>query len=140
LGAGVSRIDTAWQEAISKGYPSVPAPPAPKPKPVPHIEIPSGYPTAAFVVDAVSKLFDIPVIDILSKRKTAKVVLPRQVACYLARETTLQSLPEIGRAIGGRDHTTVLYAWRKITKLIESDNELRGKVNLLRAKLEGVRG
>ena len=52
--------------------------------------------------------------DILSSRRTAAVVKPRQVAMFLAKMLTLRSLPEIGRRFGGRDHTTVLHAVRKI--------------------------
>ena len=55
--------------------------------------------------------------DILSSRRTATVVKPRQVAMYLSKALTLRSLPEIGRRFGGRDHTTVLHAVRKIEGL-----------------------
>ncbi|MBV8594104.1 MAG: chromosomal replication initiator protein DnaA, partial [Caulobacteraceae bacterium] len=63
--------------------------------------------------------------DILSSRRTAVVVKPRQVAMFLAKALTMRSLPEIGRRFGGRDHTTVLHAVRKIEQLAASDATLR---------------
>jgi hypothetical protein len=62
----------------------------------------------------------VPVDEILSKRRTAPVVLSRQKAAYLACKLTLRSLPEIGKAISGRDHTTILHARRKIQKLVDA--------------------
>ncbi len=61
--------------------------------------------------------------DLLSSRRTANVVRPRQVAMYLAKTLTLRSLPEIGRRFGGRDHTTVLHAVRKIENLVGNDTD-----------------
>ena len=60
--------------------------------------------------------------DILSSRRTATVVKPRQIAMYLSKALTLRSLPEIGRRFGGRDHTTVLHAVRKIEGLSAADS------------------
>jgi chromosomal replication initiator protein len=62
--------------------------------------------------------FNVSRADILSARRTASVVRPRQIAMYLAKVLTPRSLPEIGRRFGGRDHTTVLHAVRKITGLV----------------------
>ncbi len=74
--------------------------------------------------------------DILSSRRTATVVKPRQVAMYLAKALTLRSLPEIGRRFGGRDHTTVLHAVRKIEGLSSSDAALRDELELLTRMLQ----
>jgi chromosomal replication initiator protein len=74
--------------------------------------------------------------DILSSRRTAMVVKPRQVAMYLAKSLTLRSLPEIGRRFGGRDHTTVLHAVRKIEGLCSSDSTLREELELLKRMLQ----
>ncbi len=74
--------------------------------------------------------------DILSSRRTATVVKPRQVAMYLAKALTLRSLPEIGRRFGGRDHTTVLHAVRKIEGLSSSDSALREELELLKRMLQ----
>lgn len=74
--------------------------------------------------------------DILSSRRTATVVKPRQVAMYLSKALTLRSLPEIGRRFGGRDHTTVLHAVRKIEGLTSSDSGLREEIELLKRMLQ----
>lgn len=73
--------------------------------------------------------------DILSERRTAAVVKPRQIAMYLSKSLTLRSLPEIGRRFGGRDHTTVLHAVRKIEKAIGDDRTLNEEVELLKRML-----
>jgi len=73
--------------------------------------------------------------DILSSRRTANVVRPRQIAMYLAKVLTLRSLPEIGRRFGGRDHTTVLHAVRKIESLSHSDTGLSEEIELLKRML-----
>ena len=67
----------------------------------------------------VAEYYKIKHADMLSKRRTRTVARPRQMAMYLAKELTNHSLPEIGDAFGGRDHTTVLHACRKITELKE---------------------
>ena len=74
--------------------------------------------------------------DILSERRTAAVVKPRQIAMYLAKVLMLRSLPEIGRRFGGRDHTTVLHAVRKIEKLLGEDTGLHDEVELLKRMLQ----
>jgi len=74
--------------------------------------------------------------DILSSRRTAAVVKPRQVAMFLAKMLTPRSLPEIGRRFGGRDHTTVLHAVRKIEALIQIDAILREELELLKRMLQ----
>ncbi len=74
--------------------------------------------------------------DILSSRRTAVVVKPRQVAMFLAKTLTMRSLPEIGRRFGGRDHTTVLHAVRKIETLSANDATLRDEIDLLKRMLQ----
>ena len=74
--------------------------------------------------------------DILSSRRTATVVKPRQIAMYLAKTLTLRSLPEIGRRFGGRDHTTVLHAVRKIEGLSHADRALNEELELLKRMLQ----
>lgn len=73
--------------------------------------------------------------DILSSRRTANVVRPRQIAMYLSKVLTLRSLPEIGRRFGGRDHTTVLHAVRKIEGLTGADRSLSDELELLKRML-----
>ncbi len=79
--------------------------------------------------------FNVSRADILSSRRTANVVRPRQIAMYLAKVLTLRSLPEIGRRFGGRDHTTVLHAVRKIEGLAGSDVNLHEELELLKRML-----
>lgn len=73
----------------------------------------------------VAEYYNIKVADLVSKRRSRSIARPRQVAMALAKELTSHSLPEIGDAFGGRDHTTVLHGCRKIKELIESDHEIQ---------------
>jgi chromosomal replication initiator protein len=72
----------------------------------------------------VAEYYNIKISDILSKRRNRTIARPRQMAMYLAKDLTNHSLPEIGEAFGGRDHTTVLHACRKIVELRESSLDL----------------
>ncbi len=85
----------------------------------------------------VAEAFKVKVADMFSKRRQAHIVLPRQVAMYLAKELTQKSLPEIGDAFGGRDHTTVLHAVRKITREVQHDSELNHRITVLNQTLRG---
>jgi chromosomal replication initiator protein len=84
----------------------------------------------------VAKQYNVSRADLLSSRRTANVVRPRQVAMYLAKTLTLRSLPEIGRRFGGRDHTTVLHAVRKIENLVNTDSALAEEIELLKRQLQ----
>jgi chromosomal replication initiator protein len=84
----------------------------------------------------VARQYNVSRSDLLSSRRTANVVRPRQVAMYLAKTLTLRSLPEIGRRFGGRDHTTVLHAVRKIEALVAKDTALSDEVELLKRQLQ----
>jgi chromosomal replication initiator protein len=84
----------------------------------------------------VARQYNVSRSDLLSSRRTANVVRPRQVAMYLAKTLTLRSLPEIGRRFGGRDHTTVLHAVRKIEALVARDNALSEEVESLKRQLQ----
>lgn len=82
----------------------------------------------------VGEYYKIKLNDLLSKRRSRSVARPRQVAMALAKELTNHSLPEIGEAFGGRDHTTVLHACRKIKQMQEEDADIREDMkNLLRS-------
>jgi chromosomal replication initiator protein len=81
----------------------------------------------------VAEYYKIRSSDMLSRNRSRTVARPRQIAMALAKELTNHSLPEIGKAFGGKDHTTVLYATRKIQELKESDNRIdEDYKNLLR--------
>src|SRR5712692_2665857 len=84
----------------------------------------------------VARQYNVSRSDLLSSRRTANVVRPRQVAMYLAKTLTLRSLPEIGRRFGGRDHTTVLHAVRKIENLVNTDAALAEEIELLKRQLQ----
>lgn len=84
----------------------------------------------------VARQYNVSRSDLLSSRRTANVVRPRQVAMYLAKTLTLRSLPEIGRRFGGRDHTTVLHAVRKIENLLGNDTTLADEVDTLKRQLQ----
>jgi chromosomal replication initiator protein len=84
----------------------------------------------------VARQYNVSRSDLLSSRRTANVVRPRQVAMYLAKTLTLRSLPEIGRRFGGRDHTTVLHAVRKIEALVAKDTALSEEVESLKRQLQ----
>jgi chromosomal replication initiator protein len=84
----------------------------------------------------VARQYNVSRSDLLSSRRTANVVRPRQVAMYLSKTLTLRSLPEIGRRFGGRDHTTVLHAVRKIEALVGKDPVLADEVELLKRQLQ----
>lgn len=84
---------------------------------------------------ACANLYGVTVTDIISARRTADVVLPRQVASYLAKKLTLCSLPEIGRRFGGRDHTTILHGVRKMAHMIQIDPEMADEIEYLKQGL-----
>jgi chromosomal replication initiator protein len=89
------------------------------------------------IIDTVAGAFGVSSEKLLSRERTAEIALPRQVAMYLMREEACLSLPQIGQALGGRDHTTVMYACSKMGSQIESDDALRRQVVQIREKLYG---
>jgi chromosomal replication initiator protein len=80
--------------------------------------------------------FGITIQELLSAARTPRIVWPRQLAMYLARELTGESLPAIGRHFGGRDHTTVLHACRRATAKLATDDQMRTLVDRVRSDLE----
>ena len=85
----------------------------------------------------VADFFNIKVADMYSKRRPANIARPRQIAMYLAKELTQKSLPEIGELFGGRDHTTVLHAVRKITADRSKNPECNHELHVLEQPLKG---
>ncbi len=100
--------------------------PQEKPKPI----------TVELVQKTVSKYYKIKESTIKGKKRVRSIAFPRQIAMYLCRELTEDSFPEIGAKFGGKDHTTVMYAWRKIAEQAKKDevlsNELKELKNLLK--------
>ena len=89
------------------------------------------------IIDVVAKAYGIPTEKLLGRGRTAEVALPRQVAMYLLREDAGLSLPQVGHELGGRDHTTVMYACEKMNEQIETNSALRRQVVQIREKLYG---
>lgn len=92
-------------------------------------------------IDEIQKLvsthFDLKPVDLVSARRARAVARPRQIAMYLSKRLTTRSLPEIGRKFGGRDHSTVIHAVRRIEELRDTDREVDGAVRVLMRELEG---
>jgi chromosomal replication initiator protein len=92
--------------------------------------------TIARIQDAVCERFSLTVQELCSQRRSQAVAYPRQVAMYLSRELTDSSLPKIGKEFGGRDHTTVLHANAKITRMISEDRAVYNLVQDLTARIK----
>lgn len=117
--------------------PPEPAPPAPSmavAEIVTEIEEGPRKPTIREIGKCVAKRFNISMNELESSRRLAKIVRPRQICFYLARKLTARSLPEIGRRLGGKDHTTVLHGSRVIEQRISEDPELAQTIAELEAQ------
>ncbi|RBW69151.1 chromosomal replication initiator protein DnaA [Bacillus taeanensis] len=102
--------------------------------------IPSSKPkviTIPNIQAVVGEKFNVKIEDFPAKKRTKSVAFPRQIAMYLSRELTDYSLPKIGEEFGGRDHTTVIHAHEKISKLINSDPELKQQINEVVEEVKG---
>jgi chromosomal replication initiator protein len=91
--------------------------------------------TIDLIQDVVSSYFNLRVEDLKSQRRTRNVAYPRQIAMYLSRKLTDMSLPKIGEEFGGRDHTTVIHAYEKISENLKTDDSLQHTVNDITKKL-----
>lgn len=119
-----------------------PSKPEPKPESRPYwfwmvLEPNRKHPPIKAIQRAVADHWSMEMNDLLSQRRTAKIIVPRHVAMYLAKKLTLKSLPDIGRNFAGRDHTTVLHAVRKVEYLIQKDAGLAQTVNEIELSLMG---
>lgn len=94
--------------------------------------------TIALIQKKVAEHFSIKISDLTSARRTRCVARPRQIAMYLCKQLTLRSLAEIGRKFGGKDHTTVIHAVKKIESLMKEDQELEREVNTIMRRISGV--
>lgn len=84
----------------------------------------------------VGKFYGVTVKEIKATKRTQDIVLARQVAMYLAREMTDNSLPKIGKEFGGRDHSTVLHAYNKIKNMLAQDDSLRIEIETIKNKIK----
>ncbi|WP_026695817.1 chromosomal replication initiator protein DnaA [Peribacillus kribbensis] len=101
--------------------------------------IPSSKPRVITIIDiqkAVGEHFHVKLEDFKAKKRTKSVAFPRQIAMYLSRELTDFSLPKIGEEFGGRDHTTVIHAHEKISKLVQSDTEFQKQLKEINERLK----
>jgi chromosomal replication initiator protein len=94
-----------------------------------------GQISVEFIQKTVADFYKMKIADMYSKRRPANIALPRQIAMYLAKGLTQKSLPEIGELFGGRDHTTVLHAVRKITELRQHRPDLNHQIHVLEQTL-----
>lgn len=91
--------------------------------------------TPSFIIEVVAEHFGVSPEDIASRKRTAELVQPRQIVMYLCRQLTQASLQNIAKAIGKKDHTTVLHGIEKITEKMENDEELKNKVDIIKKKI-----
>ena len=89
------------------------------------------------IQNVIAEYFSITITDLKGKKRPRYIVLPRQIAMYLSRKHTDASLPEIGKFFGGRDHTTVIHAYRKIETNIDKDDRLRANITKLEELIHG---
>ncbi|WP_099351367.1 chromosomal replication initiator protein DnaA [Fredinandcohnia onubensis] len=102
--------------------------------------IPSSRPKVITIFEiqkVVGQHYSIKLEDFKAKKRTKSIAFPRQIAMYLSRELTDSSLPKIGEEFGGRDHTTVIHAHEKITKLLNTDTQLQKQINEIITQLKG---
>ena len=95
----------------------------------------TAMPRPSVILDAVAQVTNIPVEALTSKRREKQVAYARHLAMYLLREIAQQSYAQIGRLLGGRDHTTVLHGFRRIERLLESDQDVRRDLTEIRAAI-----
>ncbi|MET3699781.1 chromosomal replication initiator protein DnaA [Bacillus oleivorans] len=101
--------------------------------------IPSSKPKVVTILDiqrVVGEQFNVKLEDFKAKKRTQSVAFPRQIAMYLSRELTDFSLPKIGEEFGGRDHTTVIHAHEKISKMLDSDPKLQQQLKQIKQMLK----
>ncbi|NLZ47660.1 MAG: chromosomal replication initiator protein DnaA [Clostridiales bacterium] len=91
--------------------------------------------TVEYIQETVAAYYNLRVEDLKSQRRTRNVAFPRQIAMYLSRKLTDMSLPKIGEEFGGRDHTTVIHAYEKISESLQKDESLQNAINDLTKKI-----
>jgi hypothetical protein len=97
--------------------------------------LPPRAPFIQQIIAEVCRRYNVTQVDVRSQRRTAHIVLPRQIIIYIARTMTLLSYPQIGRHMGGRDHTTCLHASNKIAGLVDNSPHLSAEINDIMATI-----
>jgi chromosomal replication initiator protein len=120
-GAGLSQVGLEEAQAVLR----------------PHLKAGEKRITVDDIQKATSEHYGLKQADLISERRTRSVARPRQAAMWLAKQLTVRSLPDIGRRFGGRDHTTVLHAVRRIEELKQADPQLAADLEALTRKLRG---
>ena len=92
----------------------------------------------SYIQEQVTRYFNLKQTDMTSSRRSINIARPRQIAMYLCKEKTSSSYPEIGKAFGGKDHTTVMHAVKKIEKLLDFDNRLKKQLIELRSLMLSI--
>jgi chromosomal replication initiator protein len=96
------------------------------------------YITIDEIQQEICRFYKIRIDDLLGKKKNKSIALPRQIAMYLCREMTSNTYPHIGKAFGGRDHTTVMHACDKVTKMMEKEKQFQTMIEKLTHNIRGV--
>ena len=91
--------------------------------------------TIDLIQDVVANYYNLSIQELKSQRRTRNVAYPRQIAMYLSRKLTDMSLPKIGDEFGGRDHTTVIHAYEKISAALKTDDTLASAIKIITKKV-----
>lgn len=91
--------------------------------------------TIDIIQEVVANYYNLKIEDLKSARRTRNIAFPRQIAMYLSRKLTDMSLPKIGEEFGGRDHTTVIHAYEKISNNLKKDESLQNAINELNKRI-----
>ena len=102
------------------------------------ISVPKKKTNYKIIINAVSEFYDIEIKELINKSRKKEIVWPRQIAMYLLREEIKSSFPFIGEKLGGRDHTTVMYACEKLRQKIKENNSLSEEINLIKEKIYNI--
>ena len=91
--------------------------------------------TPQLIINVVSEHFGINSLDVMGQKRSKELVFPRQIVMYLCGEMTTESLQNIGKALGGRDHTTIIHGQKKIASELKTDESLKSTIDILRKKI-----
>lgn len=93
------------------------------------------YPLAIDILSVVADFYEITINDLKSARRSIHICLPRHICCFLMKDLTLLSYPQMGASLGRRDHTTIIHGVQKITKMIFEEDRIADEIELLKIKI-----